>query len=40
MNPVMGFAVYSVLVVLAVMFFFDLLQALFDPRVQIGVADV
>jgi ABC-type dipeptide/oligopeptide/nickel transport system permease component len=37
MSAVMGFAVYSVLVVLAVMLFFDLLQAIFDPRVQMGV---
>lgn len=37
MCAVMGFAVYSTLVVLAVMLFFDLLQAIFDPRVQMGV---
>lgn len=37
MCAVMGFAVYSILVVLAVMLFFDLLQAIFDPRVQMGV---
>jgi peptide/nickel transport system permease protein len=36
---VLGFAVYSVVVVLAVMFVMDLIQALLDPRVREGVLD-
>lgn len=34
---ILGFAVYSVLMVLAIMFVLDLLQALLDPRVRSGV---
>jgi peptide/nickel transport system permease protein len=36
---ILGFAVYSVLIVLAVMFIVDLLQAVLDPRVREGVLD-
>ncbi|MBN1177843.1 MAG: ABC transporter permease [Anaerolineae bacterium] len=35
----MGFAIYSVLLVLPVMLILDLLQAAFDPRVREGVTD-
>lgn len=34
---VMGFAVYSILVVLAVMTILDIVQAIFDPRIQAGL---
>lgn len=34
---IMGFAIYSVLIVLAIMFVMDVLQAVFDPRVREGV---
>lgn len=34
---VMGFAVYCVLIVLAIMFIFDIVQAVIDPRVRHGL---
>ncbi len=36
-SAVLGFAVYSILVVLAVMFILDIMQAIFDPRVRAGL---
>ena len=35
--PVLGFAVYSVIIVLLLMFILDVIQAIFDPRVREGV---
>ena len=34
---VLGFAIYSVLIVLLLMFMLDILQAIFDPRVREGI---
>jgi peptide/nickel transport system permease protein len=36
-SAVMGFSVYSVLVVLGMMLVMDLIQVIFDPRVQMGL---
>jgi peptide/nickel transport system permease protein len=36
-SAALGFAVYSVLIVLLLMFVLDVLQAVFDPRVREGV---
>lgn len=36
-TPVLGFAVYSVLIILLLMFFLDVVQAIFDPRLREGV---
>jgi ABC-type dipeptide/oligopeptide/nickel transport system permease component len=33
----LGFAVYSVVMILLLMFVLDVLQAIFDPRVREGV---
>lgn len=35
----MGFAIYSVLLVMPVMFALDVLQAIFDPRIREGIAE-
>jgi ABC-type dipeptide/oligopeptide/nickel transport system permease component len=35
----MGFAVYSVLLVLPLMFIFDLIQGVVDPRIREGIAE-
>ena len=35
----MGFAIYSVLLVLPVMIALDILQAVFDPRIREGLAE-
>ena len=34
---VLGFAIYSVIIVLALMFILDVMQAIFDPRVREGI---
>lgn len=39
MSAVMGFAVYSVLVVLTEIFIFDIIQAIVDPRVLTGLTN-
>jgi len=39
MPAAMGFAIYSVLLVLPVMLALDLLQAVFDPRIREGIAE-
>lgn len=36
-TPILGFAVYSVLIVLLIMFILDVTQAIFDPRLREGV---
>jgi peptide/nickel transport system permease protein len=36
-TPILGFSVYSVLIVLLLMFILDVVQAIFDPRLRQGV---
>jgi peptide/nickel transport system permease protein len=38
-NPILGFAIYSVIIVLVLMFVLDVTQALIDPRVREGLLE-
>ena len=38
--PILGFAIYSVIIVLLMMFILDVLQAVLDPRVREGILDL